>query len=129
MLNSFRYVSITAGLVVAATILGAGVSSAADNVVSLTFSNVMDTQEAVLEVTDSNSTYSPGTKSIHLSAPTNKGKPTLLASTAPFKVEVDKKGNANLKVTAHCGSSTDSATYTRPPSTIQITSGCRLTRS
>jgi len=61
MLTSLRYI-VTAGIVIAATILGDGVSGAADNIVSLTFSNVMDTQEAVLEVTDSNSEYSPAQK-------------------------------------------------------------------
>ena len=127
MLISPRFF-MTAGLVLAATIVGPGISNAAD--VTVRFTNAMDTQEAVLEITDSNATISPGTKTMHLSPPTIQGKFTSLTNTAPLRVEKDKNGNVNLKVVARCGSATDNVTFLQPPRSgnVQVLGGCKLTK-
>jgi hypothetical protein len=112
--------------VVIATMIGTGISRA-DDLATLEFVNTLP-QEVVLDVTDKNP-WTASTRHIHLDRALIDGKPSHM-NTALFKTPKDKKGGIDLKVTVHCGSSTDSVTYTRPPAAgkIRVTFGCKLTR-
>jgi hypothetical protein len=129
MLGTFRNMQLiaAAALISIATMIGTGVSRA-DDMASLKFENTLN-QEVTLDVSDGNP-LTASTRSIHLNVPTMNGKPSQLAYYAGFKTPKDTKGKINLKVTVHCGSSSDSALYTRPPSgNIKVLAGCKLTRS
>jgi hypothetical protein len=130
MFGTFRNMQMMAATtsVVIATMFGTGKSRADDDMASLKFENTLN-QEVTLDVTDGNP-LTARTRNIHLNVPTMNGKPSQLAYYAAFKTPKDNKGNINLKVTVHCGSSSDSATYKRPPSgNIKVLAGCKLTRS
>jgi hypothetical protein len=124
-----RQMTAAAALVVAATMTGTGIARA-DDQVSLTFENTLD-QDIVLEVYD-NYYYDPGVRRISLNRAIIDGKPSKVGGNkVGFKASKNKEGRILIKVTSHCGSSTDAFFYTQPPSgnTIKVTSGCRLTRS
>jgi hypothetical protein len=127
--RTFRNMQMLAAAtsVVIATMFGTGVSRA-DDLATLEFVNTLP-QDIMLDVSDDNP-YATGMRHIGLGRPLIDGKPSHLAYNAPFKTPKDKKGNIKLKVTVHCGSSTDSVTYTRPPAggKIRVTIGCKLTR-
>jgi hypothetical protein len=129
MFGTFRNMQMisAAALIGIATMIGTGVSRA-DDMASLKFENTLN-QEVTLDVSDGNP-HAASIRNIHLNVPTMNGKPSKLAYYAAFKTPKDKKGNIKLKVTVHCGSSSDSALYTRPPSgNIKVLAGCKLTRS
>jgi hypothetical protein len=131
MFDTFRNMKLIAAAasVVIATMIGAGVSKAEDQA-SLHFENTVD-QEISLDVLDSyREGWDRGPVSIHLNRPTINGKPSVMIFRVFFKASKDKKGNINLRVTVHCGSNTDTVTYTRPPAggDIKVLAGCRLTR-
>ena len=125
-IRNMQMMSATTSVVIA-TMIGTGVSRA-DDMASLKFENTLN-QEVTLDVSDGNP-QAASIRNIHLNVSTMDGKPSKLAYYAAFKTPKDKKGNIKLKVTVHCGSSSDSALYTRPPSSnIKILAGCKLTRS
>jgi hypothetical protein len=131
MFNMLRNRQMTAAaiLVVASTMTGTGVASA-DDQVSLEFENTLD-QDIVLDVND-NYYYDPGVRHISLNRGIIDGKPSKVGGNrVGFKTSKNKEGRILLKVTVHCGSSTDAFFYTQPPSgnIIKISTGCKLTRS
>jgi len=129
MFDSLRRQQTTAAAaaVVIATIVGVG-ASRADDQASLVFENTLE-QDIILEVYD-NYYYDPGVRRISLSRATINGKPSGMGNKVGFKASKNKQGHILLKVTAHCGSSTDAFFYTQPPSgNIRVQAGCKLTRS